>query len=173
MEVYVIVFPILEEQNRQNNSLLKIIIITSFRLLSVTRSWKAQPGSYPTTYIQVLFVRHSGVGQKFQPGHPAPFLSVGTKGQRLEGSAEYSWKLLGSLFSKEGIEQWSGLCSFTYLTLQKFLLWRSSEKTSLGIRGNQISEASLWLLQKRYSVASHCLSIFPPSTFNRVWRISW
>lgn len=38
MEVYVIVFPILEEQNRQNNSLLKIIIITSFRLLSVTRS---------------------------------------------------------------------------------------------------------------------------------------
>lgn len=75
MEAYVIVFPILEEQNRQNNSLLKIIMI-SFWLLSVTRSWKAQPGSYPTTYIQVLFVRHSGVGQKFQPGHPAPFLSV-------------------------------------------------------------------------------------------------
>lgn len=30
MEAYVIVFPILEEQNRQNNSLLKIIMITSF-----------------------------------------------------------------------------------------------------------------------------------------------
>lgn len=112
----------LRKTARQKHSVLKIIVIKSFWWLSVTRSWKTQLGSYPITSIQVLFVRHSEVRREFYAGCPASLLALGTANQSQEGLPEYSWELFCSLFWKEGKEQWSGLCSFIYLTFQKFFL---------------------------------------------------
>lgn len=130
MDVSVVVFQILEEESRQKHSVLKIIVIKSFWWLSVTCSWKTQLGSYPTTSIQVLFVRHSGSDESSTQAvqHLSWLWGLQVKARRTQQNTVGSYSALcsGRRAKSNGVG-----CALLYIWLSRNFSFRRAMKRLL------------------------------------------